>query len=340
MKQTPQTKFKFKAGAAGSSKKHTIKIVPIFNDEKPADKSLGIPALQKVLDLHRSLGAFKGEASQCIHVAEHGVLLGGLGARARFHPETCAALFRQLGERTARYKDVVLEIIVSSALAEAVEEYSRRAGQAPALALDLGRPAGGAKKTAARSAKKAGDSDAESTDESGDGDSEGEGNGETSGSPDYVSEYSVEELISQMATCMQIGADAMRVLKGEQSAREAEWKGVGKKKTASAAKSKDAENSVTETSVRATVLKNEKVSAALTRGALIGDVVNRARYIASLPGNYLNPEQYETYARAIAKEYGLKIKVWNVPALEKLGCGGILAVGRGSEIPPRMVHVE
>ncbi|MEQ9366225.1 MAG: leucyl aminopeptidase, partial [Leptospirales bacterium] len=312
----------------GASKKHRIQILPVFSDEKPADiaKAVENPALQKVLDLHRSLGAFKGEALQSIHLAEHGVLLGGLGPRARFHPEICAALFRQLGERTARYKEVVLEIIVSPSLAEAVAAYNDRADQAPTLTIDFTGSGAASKKTAAKS-KKA------SAGNSGDGESEGESRVNV---PDYVSEYSVEELISQMAACMQIGADPMRVLKSEKPDPLA-----GKKKTAkAAAKKKSDKKPATETLVRSAGLKNDAVGGALSRGAAIGELLNRARFIASLPGNFLNPEQYEAYARSIAKEYGLGIKVWNVPALEKLGCGGILAVGKGSEIPPRMIQVE
>ncbi|MCR9143091.1 MAG: leucyl aminopeptidase [bacterium] len=323
----PEPKFQFKAGSAGSaSKKHRIRILPVFSDEKPADiaKAIEIPALQKILDLHRSLGAFKGEALQSIHLAEHGVLLGGLGPRAGFHPETCAALFRQLGERTARYIGVQLEIVVSSALADAVTEYSARAEAPESLAIDFSAANASkknGKKTGAKSKKSASKNDAS--------DAEGDGRARL---PDYVSEYSVEELISQMAACMQIGSDAMRVLRSEKPDP------VAKKKTAKASAKKA--KGPTETLVNSVGLKNDAVGEALKRGAAIGELVNRARYIASLPGNFLNPEQYESYARSIAKDYGLGIKVWNVPALEKLGCGGILAVGKGSEIPPRMIQVE
>lgn len=331
MKQQPETKFQFKAAGSQTSKKHRIIIAPVFSDQSPADiaKALEVPALRKILDLHRSLGAFKGEALQSIHLAEHGVLLGGLGAQARFHPETCAALFRQLGERAGRYKEVVLEILVTPALTEAVAAYSARATEADPLAIRFSNsPAKSKKATKKSSAKKSAESDAQN----------GEGDGESRSAPDYVSEYSVEELVSQMAACMQLGAVGMRVLKSDASASGAAANANKKKKTG--AKAKAEKQALTDTLVRAASLKKDALNAALSRGAAVGELLNRARYIASLPGNFLNPEQYESYARSIAKDYGLGIKVWNVPALEKMGCGGILAVGKGSEIPPRMIQVE
>lgn len=320
MKATlPQPKFKFRAGKAGAAKKgtHRILIVPVFSDETPAEiaSTAGVPALRKVLDLHRSLGAFKAESQQSIHLAEHGVLLGGLGARDRFHPETVAALFRQLGERTARYKDVALDILISPALAGAVADYSAAVTAEPAVAIDF--RASGPRKFRANSGK-------------------GAASGEA---PDYRSEYTVDDLITQITACMQIGATGTRVLKSEVESPDS---GANKKKTARKAASKASKKTPTEAALRgdADSIKGPALSRAVDRGAILGDLVNRARYIAALPGNFLNPEQYEGYARSLAKDYGLKIKVWNVPALEKLGCGGILAVGKGSAVPPRMIQVE
>ena len=84
----------------------------------------------------------------------------------------------------------------------------------------------------------------------------------------------------------------------------------------------------------------KELKSVLKRGQNISEMIHGARYLASLPGNYMNPENYEKYARGLAQEFQLKIKVFDESALKKSGCGGILAVGQGSAIPPRMIVLE
>ena len=68
--------------------------------------------------------------------------------------------------------------------------------------------------------------------------------------------------------------------------------------------------------------------------------INANRQLQSLPANIANPEGVEKRARAMAKEFGLTIKVFQKEQLEKMGAGGILSVGKGSAIPPRMIILE
>jgi len=68
--------------------------------------------------------------------------------------------------------------------------------------------------------------------------------------------------------------------------------------------------------------------------------INGMRQLQNLPANFANPEQVEARARLMAKKYGLKITVFQMDQLEKMGCGGLVSVGKGSRISPRMIILE
>ncbi len=72
----------------------------------------------------------------------------------------------------------------------------------------------------------------------------------------------------------------------------------------------------------------------------IADAVNYARRIADAPASSMNPEKIEEEAFKLAKEYGLNIKVLHMDDLEREGLNGIIAVGRGSAVPPRLIILE
>ena len=68
--------------------------------------------------------------------------------------------------------------------------------------------------------------------------------------------------------------------------------------------------------------------------------INGMRQVQSLPANYITPETMEKRAKAMATKFGLKIKVFNRAQLEKMSANGIVSVGKGSIIPPRMIVLE
>lgn len=68
--------------------------------------------------------------------------------------------------------------------------------------------------------------------------------------------------------------------------------------------------------------------------------INATRQLQHLPGNVATPENIEKHCREMAKKYKLKIKVFKKADLEKMGAGGILAVGAGSHREPRMIMLE
>ncbi len=74
--------------------------------------------------------------------------------------------------------------------------------------------------------------------------------------------------------------------------------------------------------------------------ALLCENVLWTREIANLPADTATPERLAEEARALGKEFGLKVTVFDEKALAQMHCGGILAVGGGSVHPPRMITIE
>ena len=61
------------------------------------------------------------------------------------------------------------------------------------------------------------------------------------------------------------------------------------------------------------------------------------RDLCNMPGLDLYPERFASEARKSAKQFGLKVKVFDEKALQRMGYHGILRVGQGSRRQPRMV---
>ncbi len=78
----------------------------------------------------------------------------------------------------------------------------------------------------------------------------------------------------------------------------------------------------------------------LDRAMALGGAGWRSRMLAQVPSNIKNPGWLADQATVLAEEAGLKVKVWDEQALAKDGFGGILAVGKGSETPPRLIRLS
>ncbi len=77
--------------------------------------------------------------------------------------------------------------------------------------------------------------------------------------------------------------------------------------------------------------------AALDRGRTIGESINLTRRLVNEPPAVLYPESFAEQARGIANECGLEIEIWDEEKLAGEQCRSILAVGSGSDKPPRLV---
>ncbi len=75
-------------------------------------------------------------------------------------------------------------------------------------------------------------------------------------------------------------------------------------------------------------------------GAIVGESVCLARDLSNEPGGVATPEHLARQARALAKEAGLRVSVLAERELKQRKMEGILAVGRGSANPPRLLVLE
>jgi leucyl aminopeptidase len=66
----------------------------------------------------------------------------------------------------------------------------------------------------------------------------------------------------------------------------------------------------------------------------------RSRTLCTVPSNIKNPPWLAAEAEQVAEAAGLAVRVWDEKKLERDGFGGILAVGRASAQPPRLVRLD
>lgn len=78
---------------------------------------------------------------------------------------------------------------------------------------------------------------------------------------------------------------------------------------------------------------------ALDANCVVGEAVNFARDLVNEPGSVLTPEGLAQRAREMAERHSFEFEVWDEKRLEEEKCTGILAVGRGSEHPPRLIRL-
>ena len=79
------------------------------------------------------------------------------------------------------------------------------------------------------------------------------------------------------------------------------------------------------------------VTRAAERGMILGEGANLARNLANRAANDVSPAVLADEARAIAEQHGLWIDVIEPERATELGMGMFMAVGRGSDNPPRMI---
>jgi leucyl aminopeptidase len=73
------------------------------------------------------------------------------------------------------------------------------------------------------------------------------------------------------------------------------------------------------------------------RGMVIGDGVNLARRLVNTSPDDLYPQTFVEEAAAVAGRTGMEVTIWDEHQLAQDRCRAILAVGRGSDRPPRLV---
>lgn len=78
----------------------------------------------------------------------------------------------------------------------------------------------------------------------------------------------------------------------------------------------------------------------LMRAIIVGESLDLAREWIQEPANIINPQSLEDRVTSLANFYGLSIKVLQYDELIKMGAGGITAVGKGSQIKPRIIILQ
>ncbi len=79
---------------------------------------------------------------------------------------------------------------------------------------------------------------------------------------------------------------------------------------------------------------------AAERGVIVGEGANHARSLSNRSANDVSPEVLAEEARAVAAKHGLWIDVIEPDRARELGMGMFLAVGQGSDNPPRMIVIR
>jgi leucyl aminopeptidase len=72
---------------------------------------------------------------------------------------------------------------------------------------------------------------------------------------------------------------------------------------------------------------------------VIVDAMNLTRDLVNTPPNALPPVALAKAATEAVASLPVKVTIWDVPALKRARCGGILGVGQGSSNPPRLVKL-
>jgi leucyl aminopeptidase len=79
------------------------------------------------------------------------------------------------------------------------------------------------------------------------------------------------------------------------------------------------------------------IQRAAERGVIIGEGANLARSLSNRAANDISPEVLAEEARAVAEQNGLWIDVIEPDRATEMGMGMFMAIGRGSDNPPRMI---
>ncbi len=80
-----------------------------------------------------------------------------------------------------------------------------------------------------------------------------------------------------------------------------------------------------------------ELSAAVERGAVLGESCNIAKHLCDEPSNVLTPRVFADRAAEIAKDAGLAVDILDENAIARLEMGLLLGVAKGSAEPPRVV---
>ncbi|MFA9478802.1 M17 family metallopeptidase [Phycisphaerales bacterium AB-hyl4] len=88
------------------------------------------------------------------------------------------------------------------------------------------------------------------------------------------------------------------------------------------------------------VMLDDELAEGFDRALAVGQGQRTARELAATPPNVANPAYVVDRCRKLAREVGLRCTVIDAKKAEKLGMGGISAVGRAGSTPPALIALE
>lgn len=97
---------------------------------------------------------------------------------------------------------------------------------------------------------------------------------------------------------------------------------------------------VTHARILTGLVGDPSAAAALKRGQVLASAVAVARDLVNTAPVDLYPESFAAEAERLARDAGVTVSVRDERALADQGFGGLVAVGRGSARPPRLVRLE
>ncbi|OGO06355.1 MAG: leucyl aminopeptidase [Chloroflexi bacterium RBG_13_57_8] len=88
-----------------------------------------------------------------------------------------------------------------------------------------------------------------------------------------------------------------------------------------------------------TIVGKEKraLEKTIETGKVLAEAANLARDMVNEPSNFMTPTAMAEAARQLAKQYGLRVEVFEKEKIKELGMGGLLGVSQGSQQPPRFI---
>ena len=86
-----------------------------------------------------------------------------------------------------------------------------------------------------------------------------------------------------------------------------------------------------------TLLWSGGTDLAIENGQILGEAVNLTRRLVNGPADEIYPETFAAHAAGVAEQCQLEIKVWDEKQLVEERCGALVAVGKGSSRPPRLL---
>jgi len=76
----------------------------------------------------------------------------------------------------------------------------------------------------------------------------------------------------------------------------------------------------------------------IDKSIVLAEAACFARDLINTPANFLTPTAYASQARALAKKYGIKIRIYGPREITAMNMGAIMGVAKGSEQPPRLIN--